>query len=164
MDKKNFQKEEEDVLKEYDKFGKKYELPDFDSLAEDFDIEKIVEKPSTFLLREIRKAMNEKISVFLQLFETFMNPSSAPMFVFSLLKNVDNDGKEKIKEVYKKIAKIEIKVLKLDILYDEKNEAGFIKDSFEKWQEIKKDVLPLFEKIEKDFDVSNVINKRGYFG
>ncbi len=156
----------EDELKElkqkYNLVSRKYELPEFDELAEDFDIEKIAEKETSFLLREVRRAINEKIVAYLHLFETFMNPSSAPMFIFSILKNIREEEREKIKEIYQSLAKLQIKVMQLDTIYSEENEAEFIKEAFNNWQIQKKQAHDILEKLDK-FE-SNKEDKRGYFG
>ena len=107
--------EDEDfnLIADYDKLKQKYKLPEFDKLAEDFDIEKITEKESSFLIREIRRAINEKLSAYMHLFETFLNPTATPMFVFSILRGINEDDKGKIKDIYKTLSKLQIKVMKL---------------------------------------------------
>ena len=77
-------KDIQEIEKEYNPLKEKYNLPEFKKLAEDFDIEKVVEKETSFLLREIRRAIAEKISAYLHLFETLVNPASPPVFVFNL--------------------------------------------------------------------------------
>ena len=154
----------DELKKDYKKLQEKHSLPEFDKLAEDFDVEKAQEKETSFLLRDIRRAMNEKLSSYLHLFETFINPTSPPMFVFSLLKNADEKDKELMKKMYKEFSKVQIDMLKLDTIYNEEKEAAFIKDIFEKWQDLKKEISGLLEKLDKDFDLNNNQVKRGYFG
>ena len=108
--------------------------------------------------------MNDKISAYLRLFETLNNPSSAPMFIFSMLKNLKEAEKDKMKEIYKKFAKLEIDVMKLDTVYDEKKEADFIKAVAGQWDVVKKEVYSLLENLGKDFDISSNSVKGGYFG
>jgi hypothetical protein len=167
MEKTKLTQEDVEKLKEdYEAFRKKYALPDFKELEEEFDIEKAVEKgrESKLILRDIRRIINDKISAYLHLFETFMNPSSGPIFVFSMIKNISEDDKKGIKEIYQKLAKIEITVLKLDTIYEEKAEADFIKATSKQWNEIKKEIMKLLEKFDKDFDTTISSTSRGYFG
>jgi len=124
------EKDDWDYETEYERLKEKFKLPKFQEFAEDFDIEKIAEKETMFLLREIRRTMNEKLSAYLHLFETLINPSAPPMFIFSVLKKTNGDNKESIKEVYKRISRLQLKVMKLDTLYDEVKEAAFIKVAF----------------------------------
>lgn len=152
------------MRKEYVKIKDKYGLPEFDSLAEDFDIEKACEKNTSFLLRDIRRTINEKISAYFHLFENFLNPANSSLYVFSLLKNVSEDDRKVIREIYNGISKLQIPSMKADTIYSEKAEADFIILAFNEWQVLKKQIFELMEKFEKGFDdeVSGV--SKGYFG
>ncbi|MAG39421.1 hypothetical protein CMI41_00420 [Candidatus Pacearchaeota archaeon] len=141
-----------------------FELPTFKQVAEDFDIEKVFEKDSSFALRDIRHAIVEKITAYSQLFETFQNPGSSPMFILTLLRNTKEQDKEIISEIYKKLAKIQIDSIKLDTIYKEKNEAIFIKETVEEWQETKTKILELIERLEKETDKKSSTKTSGYFG
>ena len=162
------QDKDEDLSKElrqdYDNLKEKYSLPTFEQLAEDFDIEKICEKPSSFLLREIRRVISEKLTAYHHLFETLINPSSPPMFVFAVLKNTNEDDKKVLKEVYKKLSRLQITTMKLDTIYSEQTEAQFIKSSFTTWQDLKVKIHTLMEKFDQEFEKENGSDKRGYFG
>ena len=154
----------DEIKQEYNKLKPKYKLPEFNQLAEDFDIEKTSEKQSSYLLREIRRMMNEKISAYIHLLEAFLNPSGPPMFIFTILKNSSEEEKEAIKEIYKKLAKLQLNAIKLDTIYNEKNEANFIITANQIWSEIKQKSYDLFEKFENKFEEDNSSKKRGYFG
>ena len=154
----------DELSKQYNELAGKHKLPEFDELAQEFDIEKASEKPGKYLLRNMRRTMNDKISAYLHLFETFMNPGNAPMFILSMLKNATINDKKDIEEIYKKLAKIEIITIKLDTIYSEENEARFIRDSFDKWQNMKDKIMELIEKFDSSFDVNSKAVARGYFG
>lgn len=147
----------------YEELREKHDLPEFKKLAEDFDIEKIQEKESQFLIREIRRTINEKLSAYLHLFETLINPASPPMFVFAILRGIDNEDKEKIKEVYQKLSKLQIKVMKLDTIYSESGEVNFIKTSFNEWQELKKIIYSVIEKFDQNMGLEDSSRSKGYF-
>jgi hypothetical protein len=154
----------ENFKKEYEKVKDKYKLPEFKLLAEEFDVERASERESSFVIREVRRAINDKLTAFLHMLETFMNPSQSSMFIFSMLKNVDENDKKLIKKVYEKVSRAEIAVLKLDITYNEKAEADFIKKIVEEWPDMKKDISILLNKLDNSFDMSAIESKRGYFG
>ncbi len=154
-----------DRLKEdYKKIQTKYNLPSFTELNEDFQIEKICDIETDILIREIRKFMAEKISNYLRFIETLLNPVNAPMFFFSMIKVVETDEKQKIPEIYKKLSKIELNIIELDISFSEQKEAEFIKESYKTWQEIKKDLLDVIENIKKNWDNKIEPDSKGYFG
>lgn len=154
------------LRRDYDSLKTKYSLPDFEELIIEFDIEKIAEKEkeSSLVLREVRRGINEKISAYMHLFETFMNPSSGPVFVFSMLKNIADSDKKKIKEIYQRLAKIEIGVFKLDTIYSEENEAKFIKSIAGEWAALKKEIYTLIEKLDEEFSIVEDKVSKGYFG
>ena len=152
------------LREDYIVLTKKYKLPEFEQLAEDFDIEKASEKETLFILRSIRRAINEKISGYLHLFETLMNPTSAPMLILLMLKNSDEQSRKEIEETYKKIAKIEIISIKLDTIYSEKKEAEYISYVYTEWQKMKQPLYDLIEKCESNFDISIKSDKKAYFG
>jgi len=165
---KENKKESEEGLKllkkNYEFLAKKYNLPSFDKLNEDFQIERISEYETDLILKEIRKFIGEKFSTYLRFLENLLNPVNVPIFVFSMVKNLDNSDKKKINELYKKLAMLEVFILELDIQYSEKKEVKFLKESFEVWNDIKKDLLILVEKMKKDWDVKQEFNGKNYFG
>lgn len=148
----------------YESARVKYGLPSFEQLEEEFGISRAAESESKLVIREIRKTINDKLSSYLHLFENFMNPSSGPVFVFSLLKGIKEEDNKKIKEIYKKLAKIQIAVLKLETIYNEKAEAEFIKNIFKEWNSLKLEISEIIEKFDKNFDVSVNSSSKGYFG
>jgi hypothetical protein len=105
--------DEFDLNEEYDKLKSKYPaLPPFEDISEDFDVEKLYEKETNFILREIRRVISEKISAYMHFFETIINPASPPLFIFSILKGIDAEKKSKVESIYKKLAKFQIESMK----------------------------------------------------
>lgn len=152
------------VKNEYEKLAKKFDLPKFDKLVEDFDSDKILEKEGEILIRDIRRTMNDKLSAYLHLFETLLNPSSPPLFVLTFLKNISDENRKLIKETYKELSKMQLTNMKLDTVYEEKNEAEFIQSSFNSWQNIKKKTYTLFGDFEKEFERNSETKEKSYFG
>ena len=154
----------EDLKKEYLKLQQKYELPSFEELNNDFQIEKASENETDFLLREIRKLIAERLFNYLRFIESLLNPIGVPMFVYSIIKTLDVKDKDNLTEMYKKLAKKEVDLLELDIASTEEKEVEFIKDSYKLWQEIKKDILEVVEAIKKNWDTKVEADKKDYFG
>ena len=153
------------ILKEnYKKIQAQHNLPSFEKLNEDFQIERIAEIETDFLIREVRKYVADRLSNYLRSIEGILNPSNAPMFVFSIIKAIDSNDKKKFAEIYKKLSEIELELIELDIEFSEKKEAEFIKNSYKGWQEIKKELLEIVASIKKNWDNKSEANGRGYFG
>ncbi len=157
------EKDKFDFRLKYNELRQKHNLPEFEKLAEDFDIEKIEDKESIFLIREIRRAVNEKITAYLHLFETLINPNTPPMFVFSILRNSSDKNKDTIREIYKILSKIQIKAMKLDTIYKEDIEVKFINEIFSTWQELKLRIYKLIENFEANFEENDTSQNRSYF-
>lgn len=152
-----------DLEKEYAKLEKKYNLPDFETLSQDFDMEKVAEKEPIFLAREIRRSMNEKITAYIQLFETLTNPGGSPMFVFKIIKNISEKQKKQIQEFYKILSKMQIEIMKRDTIYSEKGEVDFINNTFKIWQKMKLEIHSLFKSFETNFENDETAKGRSYF-
>ncbi|MDD5192240.1 MAG: hypothetical protein PHH54_05875 [Candidatus Nanoarchaeia archaeon] len=153
----------DDVREEYNQFKKKYDLPEFNKLNEVFDIEDLIEYESEFLLRRIRKIISERISGYLRFFEIILNPSNSPIFFFKIIKKLNNDDREKLNKIYERFGNLEIGLIKLDLDYDEKKEAEFIKDIFNVFSEIKPDILSVIDKM-LDGGSREEKDKSSYFG
>lgn len=154
----------EEMKKEYEKIAKKHNLPSFNEMNEDFHIEKIAESETEILIREVRRYIGEKMSNYLRVVEAFLNPSNVPMFVFSTVKTISQEDKQKLSDIYKKLSKSEINIIELDLSFSEGKEAGFIRESFEIWQEIKRDFLEIIERVKKKWGSKSESAIKGYFG
>tara|TARA_Y100000034_G_scaffold45400_1_gene55825 strand:- start:7168 stop:7653 length:486 start_codon:yes stop_codon:yes gene_type:complete len=154
----------DNLKKDYKKIQKEYDLPSFEKLNEDFQIEKISEVETDYLVREIRKFISDKFSNYLRFIEAILHPVNTPMFIFSVIKSIDIEDKNKLVEIYKKLAKTEVRLIEVDVDFSLKKEAGFINESYKLWQEIKKDLLDVIDKIKKNWDNKFEVNNKGYFG
>lgn len=154
-----------DILKkDYIKLQKKYMLPSFKELNEEFDIEKVAEHETEFLVREVRKAVMEKVIAYLRFIEMLLNPSNAPMFFFALVKGLTSQDKRILERSYEKLGSFEIDVIELDCRYSEKDEADFIKKVFREWKYIEDEMLKLVEILRRNWNQKSGKNDRGYFG
>ncbi|MEM3141501.1 MAG: hypothetical protein QXX55_01795, partial [Candidatus Pacearchaeota archaeon] len=66
--------------------------------------------------------------------------------------------------IYKELIKFEISFIKLDLKFNEKNEADLIKDYYKSWQRIKKDILKIIDRVSKDDGYNEGGNIKKYFG
>jgi large-conductance mechanosensitive channel len=154
----------EKLKKEYEALKKKHDIPDFKDLNEDFNIEKIAESETEILIREVRKFMGDKMMNYMRFIENLLNPVNVPMFIFSIVKLLNAEEKKELSEIYKEIMKKEIQFIELDLEFNEKKEAEFVKNAYEFWQRIKKDMLKIMDKINKKWDNKFESNSKGYFG
>lgn len=154
----------ERLKKEYEKAKKKYNLPEFDEMNKEFEIEKLQERESDLLLREIRRAISEKNMAYLRFIEMFLNPGNAPMFFLSLVKNMDGYNRKLLEELYSEFGKFEIKSIALDNEYDESKELAFIKNFIKKWKELKSKFSEITDSLEESWEKKSERKEKGYLG
>ena len=152
-------------LKEsYSFLEKKYNLPEFKFLNENFEIEQISSEDTELLLKRIRKQMTEKISSGLRALEMFLNPQNSPLFIFNILKSFSQSDKELIQELYKKFSWFEIEAFGLENSYNEEKEAQFIRDVSKEWKEISYDFNKLYETMKIGHKQDSKKNEKSYLG
>lgn len=160
--------EEESKLKklkeEYKKLKEEYNLPEFEKLNEDFYIERISEVETEILIREIRRYIAEKLANYMRFLEGIIHPINSPIFIFSIIKTINQEQKNQLTEIYKKLARNELKLIKIDIKFSKENEAEFIKNSWKIWLEIKEELLEILNKVEENWDKKFEVNGNSYFG
>lgn len=158
MEEENYNLEEE-----YETLAKAHNLPTFEEIIKDFDIEKLFDTKTSCLAREIRRTINEKISAYIHLFETLINPQGPPMFVFKILKNMTPEEKQSLQEFYKVLSMSQIQIMKLDTIYSEASEIKYIKETYRMWQEQKQKIHKLFESFETNFENGDEAKSKTYF-
>ena len=154
----------EELKKNYSVIQQKHNLPSFEELNQDFQIEKIAESETDFLIREVRKFIAEKLSNYLRFVEMILQPTNVPMSVFSIIKTLGTEDKDKLTEIYKKLVKFEVDLIETDVDFSEEKEAKFIRSAYIDWQEIKKSILGVVEVIKNNLDNKFEKNGRRYFG
>lgn len=158
------EKKLEKLKENYKSFQEKYSLPNFDDLNKDFQIEKIVENETDFILKEIKKIIVGKFFDYLRFTESLINPTNSPIFIFAFVKTLGNEERKKLLNIYQKISKIQIDLIEMDLNYSEEKEANAIKKYFDLWQEIKKEISEIVDFIKKNIDNKQEDNGKYYFG
>lgn len=151
------------LVEVYAEISKIYDLPDFNKLTEDFDVDKC-DSEDEYLIRSFRRIIGEKINAYLHFFETLINPASPPVYIYSFLKTLDTKNRDSIKEIYKVLARSQVRLMQLDTVYDEKKEAEFLTKFFDDWQVFKKDIYQIMQSLDASFDNLSNAGKRSYLG
>lgn len=153
----------EDFKKDYSKLQKKYKFPKFEEMNQDFGIERICDNETDYQLREIRKYIADKIVNYIRFVENIIHPVNAPLFIFSIIKSINEEDKQKLTEIYKELAKLEVRIIELDAEFSEEKDAKFINDSFKIWNNVKKDIMQIMEEIRKNWDNKFEVKGNSYF-
>ncbi|HRZ86038.1 MAG TPA: hypothetical protein P5277_04660 [Candidatus Paceibacterota bacterium] len=156
--------DKERLFKEkYDKLFIKYNLPNFKELNEDFDITE-EDINSYTILRDIRKAMIVKFSGFLNFTELLLNPTNGQMFNMFLSRGIGEKEKDSLNILFEKLGGIVVSSLVLDVIYDENKEAEFIRDNFNEWQKMKKEIYEMMSFLGENWGKANFKKQKSYFG
>ena len=134
-----------DIIKEnYEKLRKQYDLPKFEDIDMEFELRKSDE--TTFLRKEIRRAILHKLQGTLNYLETSLevNPSSLHSFIES--EAFTKTERENATIFYRRIGYLLHKGLKSG-LGTEQDEMEFIKELWDEWPQIKEGVKSLMDKI-----------------
>jgi hypothetical protein len=155
----------DEIKKEYDILKNKYKLPEYSDLNRLFDLEGLETSTKEFLLRKIRRLISETTANYLRFLETLLNPTNAPAFFFKLLRKMDPKDKENLGDIYERIGKMEIKIIQLDLDYNEAKEAEFIKLSYEIFdKEIKKQLVEIIDRLTKEGNSVSKEYTKSYLG
>ncbi len=152
-----------ELKSEYDTMAKKYSLPKFESLNEDFNVEKI-KKETAYILRTVRRAMMDRVASYLGFIEALAHPVNAPPFMLVYIKSIDEEDKNNIESIYKEINDINLSTFILEIDYSEKAEAEAIKSIYERWGKVKQKFKKIFSGMQKSWNAISEKKEKTYFG
>ncbi len=166
MENKGKEQDLKTFKKNYEDLAKKYSLPDFKIMNEKFEIERIYEKETELLLKEIRRLVADRISSYLRSVELFFNPGNSPLFFMKLLKNVKPEDRQKLEVLYNKLSHLEIDSFCLDVTfpYEEEKEAEFLKKAEKEFDGILKVLKEVMERIRGCLDEKCGAKEKTYFG
>lgn len=151
-----------DFKKAYEPLKKKYDLPSFAELNENFEIEK-ARKGQETLLRTVRKMMMEKIVNSLGFMETLINPINAPRIYLIYIKSMSAEDKKEVENIYSVLSDLVVGSLNLEIDYSEKGEAEMIKKIFKDWGSIKPSFRNIIRNMQKPASAT-ASKEKSYFG
>ena len=154
----------EEIRSQYKKIQSKYDLPDFEVLNENFEIECLFQEETELLVKKIRKQIMEKVSSGLRALEMFLNPQNAPMFIFSVIKSFSSSDKKVIEELYAQFAEFEIEAFGLENIYNEEGEAALVKKICKEWPGISKEFDIIYKSMKINYKKASKKNEKSYLG
>ncbi|MEK6889770.1 MAG: hypothetical protein AABW82_03065 [Nanoarchaeota archaeon] len=146
----------------YSGYEKKYKLPGFDKLNEQFEIEKI-DRESGILMRVIRKIMMDKVVNSLAFLDMIANPMNAPRIYLSFIKSISEKDKEVMEKLYDTFGNLSLSCLALELDYSEKKEAEMVKSIYEQWEKARPEFSDLLKRVHKPLK-NDVKKEKSYFG
>ena len=117
-----------DLKKAYQILQKKYQLPEFKDIHQEFELQHIEDEE--FLLRSVRRRIQTKILFFASILESILYPSGQSPSSSYESGFFSSDDKQDLSKVYKKLMILSRKHVRLDVASTEKEDALFIKEAF----------------------------------
>jgi len=146
----------------YSELRKKHkELPVFEDIDKEFEIS-VVEEP--FLLSNIRRKAMEKVEFYAKIIGELLQPENDLVNMYEC-RDFDEDEKERIYDVLKKLMFFLRSSAETGLICDEKEEVKFICDFLKGWNDLKPDLLSIISKIKDSWEKETELKEDlGYFG
>jgi len=152
-------------LKEaYEILRKKYNLPNFDDLNNEFEISSIKKPSIEFLLRIIRRRITDKLAMFCNILQSLIMPNTGSAVNLHEIKFFTEDDRVKIEKLLSDMMYLERKSLLLDINSEEKVEAEFLKTAMGYWPGFSLEMMRIVDKMSSGWKTEEKIDKTQYFG
>lgn len=142
----------------------RHKLPKFEGLDEEFEISIANIKEKAFLLRSIRRRLNDKVIFYCRIIEGLIYPNQNNMIGMFEIKSFSEDEKQILNDYYKKLMKYERESLSLDVNPDEKKDAEYINNLFKEWQYFKKYLIAVTDKMKSSWQTEDKPFRNNYFG
>ncbi|MEM3374221.1 MAG: hypothetical protein QXE31_03285 [Candidatus Woesearchaeota archaeon] len=126
------------LKKKYSELQKKYNLPDYNLINQEFDIEDINEE-SDLILQKIRLKIYEKIAFYSEMFENILQPESSLADLYEA-HYIEESTKNSAYSIYKKLIKILRKSSLVSLNNSEQENAKFIIESYNEWNNLKSEI------------------------
>jgi hypothetical protein len=150
------------IKEKYQELSGKYKLPSFEELDNEFEVS-IIEKDN-FLLREIRRAIIEKIEIYIEFLEKLLNPETDLSSMYESSVFNEEDRKE-LFEVYKKIMFFHRLSVEVSIEENDEKTSEYLNKFLGEWVEIKKRFLAVVQKTKESWVKNiNIDEKLRYMG
>ena len=163
MGEEKSKKDKKTFKEEYEKLKVKYALPEYELIDKDFEIGTIDAEDN--ILREILKSIHDQIDAYNRILENLIQPDSK-LCDMKEAGELSKEDQALIVEMYRKGMLLSRNILLLDLDYEEKETAKAITQLFSEWEEMKKDIRKILEKMRDTWKVHSEQEKYGggYFG
>tara|TARA_Y100000310_G_scaffold343342_1_gene450507 strand:- start:1382 stop:1843 length:462 start_codon:yes stop_codon:yes gene_type:complete len=151
-----------EIKEEYEKLKKKYDFPEFKVMDNELELSSL--DNSTFLLRKIRRRMNDKLVFFCRVLEGVLFPNAQSLVNIQESKFFSDEDKERISKFYKEMMVYERRALELDVKPNDKEEVVLIKELYKDWPRLTKEVAEISSKMKEGWKEEIAKKDEQYFG
>ncbi|MBI4140488.1 hypothetical protein HY485_01480, partial [Candidatus Woesearchaeota archaeon] len=129
----------------YDTVRKKYSLPDFGVLDAEFEIS-VIEQES-FVLKSICSRVRERLEFVIDVVERVLQPDPNSYVHMYECRSLNSSEKDELFLLFKQIMRSYRELMKIELFNEEKMFAEFIRGFVGEWQNMRKSLIPFFEKL-----------------
>ena len=133
------------VKEAYAEYAKKYKLPDYDALDQEFEISLIEKKE--FLLRQIRRKMTERVEQSIGLLHDILQPDVGSITSMHECTSCTQEEKEQLAELFREIMLVHRALLEAEYAQDLEQDAKIINETLEQWPALRKKTLNFVKKM-----------------
>lgn len=153
------------INEDYENLRKKYDLPKFDELNNEFEVSSIKQfEKSDFPLRVIRRRITDKLAMFCNILQSLILPNTGSAINMFEIKLFDEDDRTNIEKLLAEMMFWERKSLLLDIKSEEKEETEFLKLVWKEWALFSVEMVKIAEKMSLGWRKEEKTDKTQYFG
>lgn len=150
----------------YEVWQKKYNLPAFKDLEDEFDLylSDVEKTPKDVVLAVIRRRIQEKVGGVVHLLEEISFPNNGSLVSLHEAKFLSDEQKEKVGELMQKLMFFERKGIIVDLKPSIATDAEFINSFMKEWPEMLKQIISVLESLRdgwKETDKKEILH---YFG
>ncbi len=156
-------KDDFDIKAEYEKLKHKYkELPPFEEINNNFELIAI-DKPG-FRSRQIRRLMHDRVIFFCRIIEGILYFSSQSAISAYEANFFNEEEKEEISKIHKRLMIYERESLCLDVNSNENSDIEYIIKLSKEWNELKKELDKIANKMKDCWQKELKEESEKYFG
>jgi HPt (histidine-containing phosphotransfer) domain-containing protein len=150
------------VESKYRQLQRKYRLPSFEQLDKEFEISCIEQE--RFLLREIRKKLDEKIDDICKTLEEVLQPDTNLSGIYES-RVFSDEEKKRVFDLYRRLMRLHRQGFELLVKSDDKSDADFVRSVSAEWEKLKKELSQVARKLQESWEKEMEENEKlGYFG
>ena len=154
-----------DLKGEYQGLAKKYGLPSYEELDNDFELLYI---PSVtemrFPLRFVRRRMNDKIGWYCNMIQSLLQPNPQSFINLQESRHFSDEERKEMLNLLKEMMILERLAMVVDLQLDEKMDAEWIKESYKKWRSYQDKLQKIAKRLEEVWKKEETKRKDMYFG
>lgn len=150
-------------LEDYVKLAYQYDLPSFEELDFEFEINTI--EKSNFLLRDIIRRINEKLDNTELILSEILHPDGSRFCSLVECQMFEDNDKKHLAEINRRLCALQKQLFVAIYSVNDKVCAETIKEVMIEWPQLRSALLPYFRKIKSGWkEVKDSIEKQNYLG